>query len=475
MAPVNSKAPSPYIAQDTCQERVSSREIWALTWPQALMMLFQFLVGFIDVLVAGYIHPHVQGALGIVTQLQFFFMVLGIALVNGGLAAMSQSLGAGLPLRAERYVGLLFKLSLACSLCMVALGFALRVQMLQLLGVPEAIFSLCLDMWDLLLFILPSSYLSFATVAVFRAHKKVWIPLASGMVVCAVNTVGDLAFGLGWFAMPALGAKGIIGASIASVTAGMIFNFVMLFRQKIITTRAAVPVRWEKRALPYMLKVALPAGGSQLLWHLGYLTLFFITNTLPTDSVNAVAGLTAGMRIEAILFLPAMAFSFTGSILVGRCLGAGNRQEAKRVGLWVTGVGALSMSLVAAMLFPFVADIAAFVAPDPAVAQIAGSYLLFNLLATPFTVTSMIMGGLFSGAGATLFSMLAFSTGTWLVRLPLAWYMGHTLWRNASGVFMAMLVSQIVQASICLFLFLRRDWARFASTAKRFSRGKHAE
>jgi MATE family multidrug resistance protein len=115
--------------------------------------------------------------------------------------------------------------------------------------------------------------------------------------------------------------------------------------------------------------------------------------------------------------------------------------------------------------------VAAFVAPDPAVAEVATSYLFYNLIATPCTVTSMIMGGLFSGAGATLFSLMAFSIGTWGVRLPLAWYMGHVVWQNASGVFVAMLVSQVVQAGICLCLYLRGDWYRFASTARRFKKG----
>ena len=433
-------------------------------------MLCQFLVGFTDVVVAGRIHPHLQGSLGIITQCQFFLLVLGVALVNGGLAAMSQSLGARLFLRAERYVGLLFKTgALFCGITL-ALGYAFAPQMLGLLKVPDAIYQQTLDLWLLFLPVLPASYLGFITVAVFRAHKNVWIPLASAAMVCAVNAFADFGLGLGMFGMPYLGAQGIIYSSIVSVTLGGLFNLAVLARGRMITAKSFAPRRWERRAFPYVLKVALPAAGTQLLWQSGYLVLFLITNTLPFDSVSAVNGLTAGMRIEGILFLPAMAFSFTGSILVGHCLGAGNPLEARRVGLRVVGAGALSMGVFAAFLFPFAAEVAAFVSPaDAAVQAVAESYLKFNLAAMPFTVTSMIMSGLFSGAGATVFSLLAFSTGTWVVRLPLAWYMGHIVWQNASGVFVAMLTSQVVQASICLYLFLFRDWYRFASTAKRFN------
>lgn len=450
--------------------RVSSREIWALTWPQALTMLCQFLIGFTDVVVAGRISPHLQGSLGIITQCQFFMLVLGIALINGGLAAMSQSLGARLFLRASRYVGLLFKTgALFCGLTL-AVAYLFAPEILGLLRVPEEIYAQTLELWILFLPVLPASYLGFVTVAVFRAHKNVWIPLASAIVVCVVNAVADFGFGLGMFGLPDLGARGLIYASIVSVTLGGLFNLAVLVRGKMVSRQSFASWRWEKSAFPYILKVALPAAGTQLLWQSGYLVLFLITNTLPFDSVSAVNGLTAGMRIEGILFLPAMAFSFTGSILVGHCLGAGNPAEARRVGLRVIAAGAISMGIFSAMLFPFTAEVAAFVSPaDQAVQGVAESYLKYNLIAIPFTVTSMIMSGLFTGAGATVFSLLAFSIGTWVVRLPLAWYIGHIVWQNASGVFVAMLCSQVVQASICLYLFLFRDWYRFASTAKRFT------
>ena len=452
-------------------DRVSSREIAALVWPQALTMLFQFLIGFTDVAVAGRIHPHLQGIIGIITQCQFFLLVIGLALVNGAVAAISQALGARLSLRADRYVGLLFKMgALFCALTM-GIGFVFARDMLFLLQVPEAIYAQTLELWLLFLPILPASYLTFMTAAVFRAHKNVWVPLLSAVVVCLINGVADIGFGLGRFGLPNLGAGGLIYASILSVTAGGLVNLAVLLRANLVSRRSFASWRWERRAFPYILKVAVPAGTSQILWQLGYMMLFLITNTLPSDSVIAVNGLVAGLRVEGILFMPGMAFSFTASVLVGHCLGAGNPAEAKRVGLRVAAGGAISMSLLAACIFPFVPEIVAFVSPeDSGVQAVAASYMMFNLLATPCTVASMIMSGIFSGAGATVYSLLAFSVGTWLVRLPLAWYMGHIMWQSASGVFLAMLVSQIVQAALCLYLFFRRDWYRFASTAKRFGR-----
>jgi MATE family multidrug resistance protein len=457
--------------------RVTGREIWSLTWPQALTMFFQFMVGFTDVAVAGRIHPHLQGALGIITQCQFLMLVLGVALINGGLAAVSQAAGAGLYLRAERYVGLLLKAGVVFSVLTVAGGFFFAGQLMRFLHVPEEIFDLTLGLWKLLLPVLPAGYMSFLAAAVFRAHKNVKIPLIAVVMVCVVNAAADLGLGLGMFGMPKLGADGIVAATVISMSCGALFSAAAMVRAGLASRRSFAPGRWEKRALPYLLKVALPSGGSQFLWQLGYLVLFMITGTLPEGRVVAVNGLTAGMRVEALLFLPAMAFSFTASILVGRCLGAGDTEEAGRVGLRVTGAGVLCMGTAALCLYPFLSYVTAFVSPDPSVRKVAADYILFNLIGTPFSVTSVVMNGIFAGAGATVYSMIAFSAGTWLVRLPLAWYMGHIVWQDASGIFPAMLISQIVQSAVCLYFFFRRDWRGFASTAGRFARvaGEHKE
>src|SRR6056297_1891851 len=80
--------------------------IWRLAWPQTLMMVFHFLIGFVDVFVAGRIGDDVQASLGMITQTLLFFLIIAIALANGSVSAISQSLGAGKTLRAVRYVTL---------------------------------------------------------------------------------------------------------------------------------------------------------------------------------------------------------------------------------------------------------------------------------------------------------------------------------------------------------------------------------
>ncbi len=442
--------------------RVSTAEIWRLTWPQLLMMSFQFLVGLTDVWVAGKVHRDVQAVLGIVIQCQFILLIIGTATANASVAAMGQSLGAGLPERASRFAGLILEIGLVFSLAALGLALAFRNQILHLLQVPQEILPLARDFWQVFLMILPSHYLLAMTGAIFRAQKSVYIPLATAFMAFGINAFASTGLGLGFWGMPALGARGIAYASILSVSAMALVNLAVLIRQGFITRTSFAPLKWDKKALPYLVKVATPAGAMQFSWQLGYMALFAIVASLPFDSINALAGMAAGMRVESMLFLPAVAFSMTGSILVGHCLGAGDKEEAKRVGWKLILAGAGSMTLAAAALWPFLKNLAAFIAPDPGAQADALVYLRYNLLATPFSVASMCLGGVMTGAGAAVYTFIVFGFAIWFVRLPLAWLFGHVIWQAPDGVFMGMFVSQVFQASIIIFIFQTRDWARFA-------------
>ncbi len=447
--------------------KVSSREIWMLTWPQIVMMLFQFMVGATDVWVAGRISPQVQASLGLVTQLFFFLQVIGIAIATASVAAMSQSLGARRALRAKRYLGLIFNLGSIICVITLLFGYFGGGGLMRLMQVPGDILALTDSLWTIFLITIPAQYATAFSSAAFRAHKNVWVPMYTAMVVFAVNVLLDFGLGLGRFGMPNLGAPGLALATFASVLAGALFNLYALRRIGLLSRRSFAPLRWQKKAARYLFKVALPAGGMQFSWQLGYLMLLSITAGIPWDSVNTLAGMNAGMRIESILFLPAFAFSSTGSVLVGHYLGAGQKAEAKKVGLRVLGAACGLMSALALIMWPFAGHLAAFMAPDPGAQVHALRYIQFNLASTPFTIGSMVLGGILGGAGATIYTFVVYGCATWFIRLPLAWFFGYRLWQSSSGIFFAMPVSQFFQATIILFIFLKCDWARFAMRSQK--------
>jgi len=449
----------------------SWRDIWSLAWPQMLLMGCNFLIGFVDVWVAGRIGSDVQASMGMINQLLFFFLVVATAVANGSVAAISQSMGARLPKRAMRYTGLVIQTGVVVGLAIVVVGKLVNGTLLDAMQVPESLQPITHYFLDVFLLLLPVYYLFIITQAVFRARRMVFIPLFSGIIAMVVNTVGDLGLGLGMWGLPNFGYQGVAWATFFSVGCGLLFNLFMLRRSGFLRRESFPPWRWTRRAFPYLFRVAWPGGLMQVVWQSAYLALFAVTGSLPRDNVAALAGMSAGMRIEAGLFLPGFAFNMTASILVGEYLGAGRPDLAKRVAYRILGSGVAVLSLMAVAVWLGVEPIAAFIAPDPQVQAQAVSYLTWNLLAIPFTLVSMILAGALAGAGATVYNLFVFGMSAWFVRVPMAYVLGHHVLEAATGIWIAMFMSQVFQSSLTFYIFQFRDWARFAMRRRRAPNG----
>lgn len=447
--------------------RAPYRTIWNLAWPQLLMMLFHFLVGMVDVWVAGHIDREVQASLGIISQSLFFLLVVAMAVANGAVAAISQSLGAGLYKRVKRYVGLCLILAGILGGAFLAIGLPLKDLLLSAMQIPDVMQPVTTYFLTVYLMLLPPYYVLIITNAIFRARKQVMYPLYSMILVTVLNTVLDLGLGLGWFGMPNIGFKGLAWATFGSVAAGAALNLVVLAKQGLLKPESFAPWRWMKRAFPYLAKVAWPSGLMQIVWHSGYMVLYAITASLPFNAVDALAGMAIGLRIEALLFLPAFAFNMTASILIGHYLGARQPEEAKKFGYRILRIGVVGITLFAFVVWQFIDPWVGLLTRDPVVAAQAVNYLKWNVLAIPFTLTSMILAGAFNGAGATMWNMIIMGSATWGIRLPLAYALGHVFMENAEGIWIAMFASQIVQSSILLYVYTFKNWQRFAMIKNR--------
>ncbi|WP_027722543.1 MATE family efflux transporter [Maridesulfovibrio zosterae] len=443
------------------------KTIWNLSWPQILMMIFHLMIGLIDVWVASKLGREIQASMGMISQSLFFFLVVAVATANGSVAAISQSIGAGRILRAKRYVGLCIILGAVLGSIIFILGFPFRNGLLTILQVPDEMRHIMEYFIEIFLYMLPLYYMLIITNAVFRAQKKVMLPLYSMIIVMTLNTIGDLGFGMGMWGFPNMGFKGLAWATLCSISAGALFNIGVLYKTGYLRRKCFAPIRWVKKAFPYLFKVAWPNGLMQIVWHSGYLVLYSITASLPENNIIALAGMTAGIRIESILFLPAFAFNMTASIIIGHYLGEGRPEEAKKFGYRILFLAIAFLGIIAMGLWQIIYPVTAIIAPDKVVLDEAVNYLYYNMLAIPFTLTSMIMAGALNGAGATIYNLFIFAITVWGCRLPLAYVLGHQVMHSATGIWMAMLISQGLQASIIFYTFSCRNWQKFSMIKKR--------
>jgi MATE family multidrug resistance protein len=433
--------------------------IWRISWPMFLIMVFSFLVGFADVYVAGFIGPEVQAAVGFISQLYFLITIIANAISIGTLALISRAVGSGDTKRAVAVArqSLILSLLIAAAITAVCLLFYRGI--VSFAGFPAGTRIIAEKFLRIFALSLGPNYILIISNAIFRATGEVKKPLLAMFLVSLVNIAGDFVLVFGIPPFPKMGYAGIAVSTAASVTAGMAISLLLF---TIGWWRSLYSERWKVSAetVVRIIRLGWPAAMLQIAWNAGTIVLYNILGRLGEASITAMASITNGLRIEAIIYLPAFALNMTASVLVGQNLGAEQPDRAEKAGWKISQVGVVFISLLAVAIFIFAEGLASLLTSDPSVVAETTRYLRFNMLSEPFMALSVVLGGGLQGAGDTKGTMWVIIIGMWFVRLPLAYAFALVLGYGATGVWAAMITSMAFQGILMAIRFRSGHWKK---------------
>jgi putative MATE family efflux protein len=431
--------------------------IWRLSWPLMAVMVLNFVVGLVDVYVAGLISPDVQAAVGFMGQLFFLVVIVANAVSVGTLAMVSRAVGSGDEQRALHIARQALIFSFAGAMGITAAGLLLSGEVIALAGVPREIREMAGDLFRIFLFALGPNYILIISNAVFNASGEVRKPLLTMSVVTTVNVAAVFGLVFGYSFFPEMGYKGIAMATALSFLAGMLMN---LFFFSTGRWKSFWAGHWKASADTIMriIDIGWPAAVLQITWNAGTIVLYNILGRLGDGSITALASITNGLRIEAVIYLPAFALNMAASVLIGQNLGTGNADRAERAGWKIARSGVILVSVMALLFFLLAEHLAALLTRDRDVLEGTARYLRFNMLSEPFMALSAILGGALQGAGDTRGTLKVIVVSMWLIRLPLAWLLALTLHYGAAGVWAAMVVSMLIQGILMAARFQRGRW-----------------
>jgi len=431
--------------------------IWQISWPMMLIMLFNFAVGFTDIYVAGLISPEVQAAVGFVSQLYFLLIITANAISTGSVALVSRNIGAADVAQAISNAKQSLIFGLFCAIGLTVTGLIFYREIIAISGFPAPIRATAETFLRIFACALGPNYLLIISNGIFRASGEVKKPLLTMFTVSTINVIGDFVLVFGFFSFPRMGYAGIALATAVSVSVGMAINLFLLssHRWKHLYKR---PWSIVFPTMRQILALGWPAALLQIAWNAGSIVLYNFLGRLGEASISALAAITNGLRIEAIIFLPAFALNMAASVLVGQNLGAGYPDRAAQLGWRTALMGVTVLTILAGVIFSWAEECAALLTQDPAVRAETTRYLKINMFSEPFMALSLTLGGGLQGAGDTKGTMNVIITGMWIVRLPLAYLFAFVLGYGARGVWIAMLVSMAVQGVLMALRFYKGDW-----------------
>lgn len=433
------------------------RNIWQMTWPMLVIMVLNFLIGIVDIYVAGLISPMVQAAVGFVTQLYFLVIIVANAISIGTLALVSRAVGAGNLKRALEVSrqSMLFSILVTLAIMSIFLGF--NREIIAIAGFPDQIRGIAETFLEIFTFALGPNYILIIASAIFRASGEVKKPLVAMILVSSLNIIGDFVLVFGYPPIPALGYPGIALSGAVSVTAGTIACLLMFASTR---WRGIYRDSWRLSfdTIKAISRIGWPAALLQMSWNFATILIYNILGHLKGENIAALAALANGLRIEAVIYLPAFALNMAASVLVGQNLGAGNPERAEKLA-WITAwAGVAIMSAMALIVFIWADFFASTVAKDKGVLAETVRYLRITMLSEPFLALSLVLGGGLQGAGDTRSTMWVTFISMWIIRLPLAWLLSLNMGFGPVGVWSAMVSSMMIQGLMMSWRFHQGKW-----------------
>jgi MATE family multidrug resistance protein len=421
---------------------------WRIAWPMTVIMAFEFLIGLTDVFVAGRIGKDIQAAYGFVIQFYFMFIVVANALTVGTVSVVSHLFTSENKNQLTTAVFSSLSIAAGAGILFALVGIMFAPELIRLINIPDQVKPFTIPLVQIYSGGLLFHYMVINTNGILRSCDRIRISLRTMTVVCCINIALNFFF---VFFTP-LGYRGIALATATAVFIGCLINLSYV-------KRLMPGVRTFSRALiKKFAAIGWPVAALQILWQTGSIILFMIISELPKNRVEILAALTAGLRIESAIYLPAFAFNMANAVIVGNLLGEKKPEEAYRSGLVTALIGVCVVAFLALLVVVNAWWIASFLSNNPIVVQESVWYIYISMISEPFMAWGIILGGGLSGAGDTRGVMVRVALSIWLIRLPLAYLFVVVLGFGATSVWWCMNISQFVQCTLLYHRYAKKKW-----------------
>lgn len=405
---------------DIFRDKVFNKKLISLTLPISLQSLMLALVAAADAIMLGKINQDAMAAVSLATQIQFIQNILLWAIVGGIGILGAQYWGK----KDKKVLGELFGMSVRESFLISLVFFAgcyFIPEKLMLLFARDGILIdsgaeyLKLAAWSYLLTGISQCYLAIMRVS-DHAARSAWI--SSGTVI--LNIILNAVFIFGLCGAPAMGVRGAALATLLARVIELLWCIITTFEHSFIPLKLKNLITFNKVLELDFWRYSLPIMASCLLWGVGFTSYTAIMGHMGRDA--AAANSIAAVVRDLICCL-CNGIGGSCGILIGNELGAGKLRRGK-----IYGERAIILSFIIGLISTVfvLASIPAVSAgmklTEQAHEYMIGMFIILSVYMIGRCVCTVVINGIFSSGGDTLFDMYSLIVCMWGIALPCAFF-----------------------------------------------------
>jgi putative MATE family efflux protein len=418
------------------------------------MLLFA-LPSFFDGIWLGKLGSEALAAAGLAMSLRITMISPLMALSVSGGAVVARYVGAREQKSADRATLHVALLMVASSGTLGIVGLVFKEPLLYLIGARDEVLSLAVQYVRVIFIGLIAMEMVPSLAGVFNAagnpkiSLRVNIIMASSFIVLA----RFLVLGAGRFS-----GFGITGAALAPVisnTLGMLYAFYVL-----LTGRAAARINVHDLTMDRLMfwriiKIAMPAFIQRGTPNLAGTILMRFISAYGTASLAAYGAFRRAANL-ALISCPALARA--AGVMVGQNLGAEKPERAERAVHIAVVTILMIASLLILVLFLTARIIMGLFNKETQVIETGVRLVRILGVGQVFFMANMAMESGLSGAADTVSPMVINTITLWLIQLPLIYLLSRVVGLGATGIWIALVISPVVQCIMTTWRFRQGHW-----------------
>lgn len=437
-----------------------NKVILSISVPLMLNNLVRTLYNLTDGLFVAQISAEDFAATAFVWPLNFLFISVGMGIGIGATALIAQQMGGNHYQSAKHYADNTILLSLILGFLAALIGYLATPSLIYWIGAREGLYEKSVIYLQINFIGLFFDFVYFGYQAILNAQGQTKSITIISIISSLTNVILDPLFIFdNVLGLPGLN-MGIVGAAYATVIS-KIALYLLSIRIVHKYSEISVSVRKvkvDRQILTNISKVAFPSamgyGGSAL----GFTVL---NGLIASYGTNTLAAYSMVNRITDLLNQPQLGIGAALTSIVGQNIGSGNFDRAKAIfkrAIYLI----LALSLISSLtvLIGRYQILSIFIkgGSDPELWTQAIEYLYFSAFIIFFMGLFSALNGFFQGTGQTKYAMYLSVGRLWALRLPIIWALGIFTDLGSMGIWIAMLLSNMLVVVYGFYIYRSRDW-----------------
>ncbi|WP_075617885.1 MATE family efflux transporter [Paenisporosarcina indica] len=433
--------------------------LFHLTWPIFLEVFLFMLMGIADTFMLSALSDDAVSGVGTANQYIHIAILVLEVVGNGAAIVVSQYLGSKRYMEASKISAVAVTLNLGIGLLISAGYLIFANQMMTAMNLQGEVLEYAQHYLSIVGGAIFLQAIINSLAAIIRVHgwTKQTMFVSLGMNI--IHIIGNYLLIFGNFGFPELGVKGAAISSVVSRLLALIVFFWLLYQVMEYRIQFHYYIKFSKEFIGKILGIGIPSAFEQVMYQACQLVFLYYATYLGAETL---AARQYAMNISMFTYLFAIAIGMGTAIIVGRLVGANQKEEAYlRVRSSVKSALVFTITMVV-IIVVFRNQLIGMFTNDADVIKIATTVLLLSiLLETGRTMNIVIINSL-RAAGDAKFPVIIGAFSMVLMSLPLGYFFVFHLNMGLPGIWLAIATDEWTRAVIMYFRWKSRAWEKFA-------------